>query len=177
MPRPTSTQGQDHGLRDRVAGAGGRDQAGIDGFEGGDAPFHAAARVDHGDEHHDGGENHDHALDGVREHHGPEAAHGGVQDDREPEQRQPDDVGIAGHGLKEPRPSDELGQHGRHEEDQQGQRAEDDHGVAAVAGAQEVGQERVLRAMMAKRLPSTPSVRKVVGTWIMASRTQLRPSL
>ena len=133
-------EGQDHGLRDRVTGAGGRDQAGIDGFEGGDAPFHAAARVDHGDEHHDGGENHDHALDGVREHHGPETAHGGVQDDREPEQRQPDDVGIAGHGLKEPRPSDELGQHGRHEEDQQGQRAEDDHGVAAVAGAQEVGQ-------------------------------------
>ena len=85
---PKYPEGQDHGLRDRVSGPVGVIRPGSMALRVATHRY-AAARVDHGDERTTVGENHDHALDGVREHHGPGSRPGGVQDDREPEQRHP----------------------------------------------------------------------------------------
>ena len=130
---------EDHGLGHGILGACGRDEAGIDGLEAQHAGFHAAAGLDHRQQHHHGGHGHDDALHGIGKDHGAEAAQRGIGDDRDAEERQPDFIRVAGDGLEQTGPADELGRHGRHEEDQKGQGAEDGHRVAAVTDAQVVG--------------------------------------
>ena len=171
-------EGEGEGLGHRVARSGGRDQAGVDIPQGGDALGHAAARLDDRQQHHHDGRGHDESLDGVGHDHGAESAHGRVEHHAEAEEGQPRGIGVARDGLEEPGSADELRQHGGHEEDDQRQGAEDDHGVAAVTGAQVVCDRHGpgFAATMANRFPRMPRVRKTVGTWIMASSTQLRPS-
>lgn len=119
-------EGENHGLGNGVLWTGGRDQAGINGAQSIHALFHAATGVDHRKQHDHRGDGHDNALNGVGQDHGPKASDRSIKHHRQTKQQQADHIGITGHGLKESRSSNELGKHGRHEEDQQSQRTEHD---------------------------------------------------
>ena len=88
-------------------------------------------------EHHDSHEHHD-AAEGIGHGHAAEAADGGEQDDRHPEQRQTHQVGVPGHRLEELRASDELGHHGGGEEQHDDERRHVRERIGTVAGADDV---------------------------------------
>ena len=130
---------EDHGLGHGILGPCGRDEAGIDGLEAQHTGLHAAAGLDHRQQYHDGSHSHDDALHGIGKDNGTEPAQRGIGDNRDAEERQPDFIRVAGDGLEQAGTADELGCHGSHEKDQQGQRAKDGHGVTAIADAQVIG--------------------------------------
>ena len=96
-----------------------RDQTGIDAFQRGNAAFHASAFFHDGQQHQHRGDQHHHALHGVGKRDSAETAQRGVQHNRHAEQPQSHNIRIPCHSLEQPRPADELGQHGRHEKDEQ----------------------------------------------------------
>ncbi len=129
-------EGEGEGLGHGFLGAGRRDESGIDILERHDALLHAAARLDDGQQDDDHGHDHDDSLNGVCQDDCPESADSGVQHHTDSEEDQSDNVRIACHALEKAGTSDELREHGRHEEDDECHGTQDDHGVAFESGPQ-----------------------------------------
>ena len=142
---------KDEWLRYRIVRAGRRQKLRVDSVKRLHDVADAAASRDDGEEYRKRGDEHHHALDGVGEDDGAEAADRRVDYDGEAEYDKPRLIGVARDRFKEPRAADELREHRGHEEDEQRRRRKYNDRVAVVARTYKIRNRHGLRAARDER--------------------------